>query len=154
VHEIETRKQPTERSPWFTRLQSKLSGKFISIRAIFGTLLIDQTKHMPNYFKFVIPIYFLFLAGFMGASAQAQTTSPDPLQVRSWAASCANCHGTNGQAQAGMVTLAGQSKDDIIGKMHEFKSGQRPATVMHQLAKGYSESQIEAIAAYFSAQKK
>jgi len=90
----------------------------------------------------------------MGVSAQALTTSPDPLQVRSWAASCANCHGTNGQAQAGMVTLAGQSKDDIIGKMHEFKSGQRPATVMHQLAKGYSESQIEAISSYFSAQKK
>jgi cytochrome c553 len=53
-----------------------------------------------------------------------------------------------------MASLAGQSKEDIIGKMREFKSGQRPATVMHQLAKGYSDSQIETIAAYFSAQKK
>ena len=32
--------------------------------------------------------------------------------------------------------------------------GARPATVMHQLAKGYSDAQIEVIAAYFAAQKK
>jgi len=38
--------------------------------------------------------------------------------------------------------------------MRAFKSGARPATVMHQLAKGYSDAQIEAIAAYFAAQKK
>jgi cytochrome c553 len=30
--------------------------------------------------------------------AQAQV---DPLHVRSWAASCAACHGTNGHAQPG-----------------------------------------------------
>ena len=39
-------------------------------------------------------------------------------------------------------------------QMKEFKSGARPATLMHQLAKGYSDEQIEAIAAYFAAQKK
>jgi len=37
--------------------------------------------------------------------------------------------------------------------MKAFKSGARPATVMHQLAKGYSDAQIEVIAAYFAAQK-
>jgi cytochrome subunit of sulfide dehydrogenase len=151
---METRKQPTGLSPWFTRLQSNLYGKFILIRAIFEPLLIYLTKLMPNYLKFFTPLFFLLFAGVMAASAQAQPISPDPLQVRSWAASCSNCHGTNGQAQPGMASLAGQSKEDIIGKMREFKSGQRPATVMHQLAKGYSDSQIETIAAYFSAQKK
>ena len=53
-----------------------------------------------------------------------------------------------------MVTLAGQSKDELVSKMLAYKSGQRPATVMHQLAKGYSDTQIEAISSYFSAQKK
>ena len=82
---------------------------------------------------------------------QAQT---DPLQVRSWAASCAACHGTDGRAQAGMVSLAGADKDGMVKTMLDFKSGRRPATIMHQLSKGYSDEQIVAIAGYFAAQKK
>ena len=74
-------------------------------------------------------------------------------QVRVWAAACANCHGTDGRAQPGMASLAGASKDDMVKKMLDFKAGRRPATIMHQLAKGYSDDQIEAIAAYFAAQK-
>jgi len=35
--------------------------------------------------------------------------------------------------------------------MAQFKSGQRPATIMHQIAKGYSDAEIAALAAYFSA---
>jgi cytochrome c553 len=87
-------------------------------------------------------------------SAQAQTQTPDPLQVRSWAAGCANCHGTNGRAEPGMVALAGANKDDIVQKMQDYKAGRLPATLMHQLAKGYSDAQIVAIASYFAAQKK
>ena len=83
--------------------------------------------------------------------AQAQS---DPLQVRSWAASCAACHGTDGRAQPGMESLAGANKDDMVKKMLDFKNGRRPATIMHQLSKGYSDEQIVAIAGYFAAQKK
>jgi sulfide dehydrogenase cytochrome subunit len=92
----------------------------------------------------------LVLMGAWAASAQ----SPDPLQVRSWAAACANCHGTNGHAQPGMESLAGVSQEDIVRKMQDFKSGRKPATLMHQLSKGYSDDQIQAIAGYFAAQKK
>ena len=88
------------------------------------------------------------------AQAQAQAPSPSALQARSWAAGCANCHGTNGQAQPGMVSLAGMNKDSMVKTMLDFKSGRRPATVMHQLAKGYSDDQIQAIASFFAAQKK
>ena len=84
----------------------------------------------------------------LASSAQAQVN-----QVRVWAAACANCHGTDGKAQPGMVTLAGQTKSDIEQKMLAFKNGQRPATIMHQIAKGYSDEQIAQIAAYFAAQK-
>ena len=83
--------------------------------------------------------------------AQAQT---DALQVRSWAASCAACHGTDGRAQAGMESLAGANKDELVKKMLDFKAGRKPATIMHQLSKGYSDEQIVAIAGYFAAQKK
>ena len=83
--------------------------------------------------------------------AQAQV---DPLHVRSWAASCAACHGTDGRAQPGMISLAGVPKEVTIQKMLDFKAGRKPATIMHQLAKGYSDEQIAAIAGYFAAQKK
>ena len=84
--------------------------------------------------------------------AQAQV---DPLHVRSWAASCAACHGTNGHAQPVMISLAGVPKEVTIQKMLDYKAGRVPAaTIMHQLAKGYSDEQIAAIAGYFAAQKK
>ena len=100
------------------------------------------------------------LASFIGlaaGTAVAQGASPqEALYIKALAATCANCHGTAGQAVAGSAnaSLAGRSKDDIVTQMKAFKSGARPATVMHQLAKGYSDAQIEAIATYFAAQKK
>jgi cytochrome subunit of sulfide dehydrogenase len=85
----------------------------------------------------------------------AHTSKAENLsQVRSWAAACANCHGTDGRAQPGIEGLAGVNKDDIVKKMKDFKSGRKPATIMHQLSKGYSDEQIEQIAAYFAAQSK
>jgi cytochrome subunit of sulfide dehydrogenase len=94
------------------------------------------------------------LAALAMLSLAAAAHAQDAMQVRSWAAACANCHGTNGNAQPGMEALAGVSRDDIVKKMLDFKAGRKPATIMHQLAKGYSDEQIVAIAAYFAAQKK
>jgi hypothetical protein len=54
----------------------------------------------------------------------------------------------------GMESLAGVSQEDIVKKMQDYKTGRRPATLMHQISKGYSDDQIQAIAAYFAAQKK
>ena len=88
-------------------------------------------------------------------SAQAQTVSPqEAVYVKALAATCANCHGTAGQAAAGSANATLSGRNDIAAQMRAFKSGARPATVMHQLAKGYSDAQIDAIAAYFAAQKK
>ena len=83
------------------------------------------------------------------ALAQAQ----DPNLARNIAASCNGCHGTNGVSQGGMPTLAGQSKADLVRKMQDFKSGKTPATIMHQLAKGYTDEQIDLTAGWFAAQK-
>ncbi len=96
----------------------------------------------------------LIAAALAALASFSQAQAPDPLQVRSWAASCANCHGTDGRAQPGMASLAGASKEDIIRKMQDYKAGRLPATIMYQLAKGYSDEQIEAIAGYFAAQKR
>jgi sulfide dehydrogenase cytochrome subunit len=94
----------------------------------------------------------LLACSTLALSAHAQSVSAN--QVRSWAAGCANCHGTNGHAEQGNVVLAGTPKADLIQKMQDFKAGRKPATIMHQLAKGYSDQGIEAIATYFAAQKK
>ena len=67
---------------------------------------------------------------------------------RNLAATCANCHGTNGQARGDTVKpLAGVSADKIVAALNDYKSGAQPATIMHQIAKGYSDAQIKLIAA-------
>ena len=53
-----------------------------------------------------------------------------------------------------MPRLAGQSASYLTEQLKAFRDGKRPATVMHQLAKGYTDEQITAIAAYFAAQPK
>ncbi len=104
--------------------------------------------------KYLAPGVLSVLA--MLASAPASAQNAQQLNIRALAATCANCHGTNGGAVQGsaVVSLAGVPKDYIIAQMQAFKSGARPATIMHQLSKGYSDAQVEQVAAYFAAQKK
>jgi cytochrome c553 len=89
------------------------------------------------------------LLGLAALGAHAQVS-----QTRVWAAACANCHGTEGRAQPGIEALAGKDKDEMVQKLMDFKSGRKPATLMHQISKGYTDEQLQAIAAYFAAQKK
>jgi cytochrome c553 len=84
-------------------------------------------------------------------SAAAQ--QPAPQAARDMAASCAICHGTNGVSPGGMPQLAGQSAETLARHMREFREGKRPATIMHQITKGYTDPQIDAMAAFFAAQK-
>ena len=97
--------------------------------------------------RFQASLLALLLAGAGVASAQ------EPAQTRLLAANCANCHGTDGRSQGGMPALAGLSKPYIVQQMQDFKSGKRVATIMHQLAKGYTDAEIDALAGYFSTQK-
>jgi cytochrome subunit of sulfide dehydrogenase len=90
------------------------------------------------------------------ASAPTFAQDAQTLNLRALAATCANCHGTQGVAvpNASVPGMAGLPASYIAEQMKAFKAGTRPATVMHQLAKGYSDAQIDAIAAYYAAQKK
>jgi cytochrome subunit of sulfide dehydrogenase len=78
-----------------------------------------------------------------------------PNGVRSLAANCAACHGTNGVSVGGAIAgLAGMNKEYFVNQMKLFKEGKREATLMHQIAKGYSDAEIAALADYFAVQKK
>ena len=97
----------------------------------------------------------LLLTACAAAHAQ-QPLSQQQIYTAALAANCANCHGTAGRAAAGSALpgLAGLPRDYLVAQMQAFRSGARPATVMHQLAKGFSDAQVEQIAAYFAAQPK
>ena len=88
-----------------------------------------------------------------GGAANAQTAQN--LRQQSLAATCAACHGTQGRAAPGAVMprLAGLPRDYLLAQILAFRDGTRVATVMQQIAKGYSAEQIDALAAYFAAQK-
>ena len=87
--------------------------------------------------------------------ATGAAQAADPNLARNLAATCANCHGTNGNAVkgSGMDALAGMEKAKILQKLADFKSGDKPASIMHQISKGYTDEQIDLIAGYFAAQK-
>jgi cytochrome c553 len=92
----------------------------------------------------------LLLAAPLAATAQDANTG------RNLAAACAICHGTDGRPapNAPLIPLAGLPRDHIATQMRAFRDGKRPATVMHQIAKGYTDPQIDAMATWFAAQKR
>jgi cytochrome c553 len=90
--------------------------------------------------------------GLIATAAQPQSAEESTRAARYLAANCANCHGTTGTAQGAMPSLAGQQKATMIEQLKAFRDGKRPATIMHQLAKGYTDQQIELIADYFARQ--
>jgi len=96
-----------------------------------------------------LPVTFAALASLTPSPAQAA----DPNLARNLAATCANCHGSNGKSQGGIEPLAGVEKERLLTKLRDFRSGAKPATIMHQISKGYSEEQLDLIAGWFAAQK-
>ena len=88
-------------------------------------------------------------------AGQALAVDANSLRTRALAATCAQCHGTDGKAVEGeaMIRLAGLPEDYILSQLMAFRNGQRQATIMHQITKGYSQEQLETLAKYFGSKK-
>jgi len=68
------------------------------------------------------------------------------------AGTCTSCHGTDGRTAGAMPSLAGLSRSYIVQQMKDFREGRRAATIMHQIARGYTDRQAELVAEYFARQ--
>jgi cytochrome c553 len=78
----------------------------------------------------------------------------DATYARGLAATCFACHGTDGRSVGNVPpSLAGQNRDYLLQQLKDFKAGKRPATIMHQHAKGYTDEQLALIAGYFASVK-
>lgn len=86
----------------------------------------------------------------LGASVIASPGAwgQDAQLARNLAATCVTCHG--GPVRSEMKSLAGMPAAVILARLAEFRSGAAPATVMHQIVKGYSEAQLELIATHYA----
>lgn len=98
-----------------------------------------------------IPLALVLAAAALGISGHALAAPPTAAMLSE---ACGGCHGTRG-ASAGLAipSLAGQTKEYFVASMKQYRSGQRPSTVMGRLAHGYTDAQIESMAGYFAAQK-
>jgi len=90
------------------------------------------------------------LTGGLMVGAMVAQAGPSPEMLSQ---TCAACHGTMGSSVAVIPTIAGADPEYFVETMQAFKSGDRKATVMDRVAKGYSDEQITAMANYFAAQK-
>ncbi len=80
----------------------------------------------------------------------AETDATVPLPTA--AAPCSNCHGTDGRQVGAIPTIAGRPAAILIDKLQQFRGDKTPeATVMPRLVKGLTDSELEAVAKYFSA---
>ena len=68
------------------------------------------------------------------------------------ALSCASCHGTNGASPGSIPRIQGRSAEYIEKAMLQFKAGERSATVMNRIAKGYTDKEIKLLSAYLGNQ--
>ncbi len=91
----------------------------------------------------------------ISSSALADSQQSQRLRTRALAATCAQCHGTDGRAVEGeaLIRLAGLPREHLLTQLLAFRTGDRKATIMHQITRGYSEEQLETLATYFAAAK-
>jgi cytochrome c553 len=88
-----------------------------------------------------------FIAVLAFASASAYAAPP------AGAAGCSGCHAASAGVASPVPRLAGRDPADIVKAMQEFRAGTRSATVMDRIAKGFTDDEVRAIAAWVASQR-
>lgn len=82
----------------------------------------------------------------LALSAAPAMAEPDGAML---AQACAGCHGQSGQGMGAAPVIRGQDSATFIRVWEDFRADERPATIMNRIARGYSEAEVAALAAYF-----
>ena len=93
-------------------------------------------------------LYISLCCVFIGAAAGAQAQD-----APAGAAACSGCHANSRTVETPAPRLIGRSPADIVTAMQAFRTGGRPATIMDRIAKGFTDDETKAIAAWYGAQK-
>jgi cytochrome subunit of sulfide dehydrogenase len=88
----------------------------------------------------------MLVSGVTGAAAAASLDAP------AGAAACSGCH-ASARVETPVPPIAGRPAAEIVEAMQAFKAGQRNPTVMDRIAKGFTDDEVRAIAAWYAAQK-
>lgn len=102
--------------------------------------------------KHLLPLLGL-LASAAVLSAETNSQAALPASFPYFAGNCFNCHGTEGRVNSAIPSIAGRDKAYLEETLKAYKAGTKQATIMNQLAKGYSDEEIAVLADYFSRQK-
>ena len=98
------------------------------------------------------PYVFLLATALALPSSAAAQAAPGQASIPYVAGTCTNCHGPQGRSAGAMPSLAGLPQPYLVEQMKQFREGKRPATIMHQIAKGYSDRETDLLAEYFARQ--
>src|SRR3954466_9263002 len=89
----------------------------------------------------------LLLTAAPAAAQLAPSSTPPP-----GALACSGCHPPSAAEGLSVSSLQGRPAEELVSAMQGFRSGQRPATVMDRIAKGFTEEEIRAIALWYAGQ--
>jgi len=92
----------------------------------------------------------LLLATTIALVLPTPSQAAEPTGI-AMAHTCAGCHGTHGKlGTVEFVPLAGLTESEFLRAMRDFRAGKRPSTLMGQVANGFSDSEMQAMARYFA----
>ena len=97
--------------------------------------------------------FFVAVIGLCAATSIQAADTKLSHSASYLAANCFNCHGTEGKAISAIPAIAGRDREFLEQTLKAFKAGEKSATIMHQLAKGYTDEELAILAEYFSRQK-
>ena len=89
-----------------------------------------------------------WMATWVAVVGPAHAASPPP-----GAASCSGCHARYEAAPTEIPGIFGRDPAEVLAALKSFKDGSKPATVMNRIAKGFSDDELQAIAAWLATQK-
>jgi len=89
----------------------------------------------------------LALAAALVLLPAGAAAAPSPARAPPGAEACSGCHPAS-RAEGAPPPLSGAPAEQIAAAMRAFRTGERPATVMDRIARGFSDEEIRAIAAW------